>query len=524
MLNAQKKGRYRVDCYLKNKKGVSLVLLVILIIIVVIVATIAICMVAGDIKILDLFNKDTTYVSSKEVESEVNVLLEEYYNRRTPENINFETFLAEKEEQNIIEGYNVYDDTVSVFLSGYEISIKSSNLRVLEIIDGKKNVRISLDKTDALPGEIVTAKLYFGSNVKIKKCKWVYNTSKEIGTNEELYTNYIDDSSEITLTDTNNGAHYLHVLIVTSKGEKIEKVSGKITISSELISKVQFKETSKEIELYDTINLEVVTTPKEIKDTDLIWKTSDRNIVKIEGNGKVKAVDIGTAIITAESRKDGTIKDSCKIIVSEEVLRIGDYIDAGKNIVNTEETTDDWMVLSINDDKTYAILANNLTDVYINNVKSVLKESKIQLNSSGEIVWWNDRDQAVQAMGNSEYWKSLIASKLQNKVIVKGAITGEQLNESFKQKTQKKINYLNLPDDLDMDPYTITNHGLISGYWMMTEFGAKALWCVMYNGSTNHYDCGYHASSNGIALRPVIEIDNSSATLKKIDNHVWTIE
>ena len=54
----------------------------------------------------------------------------------------------------------------------------------------------------------------------------------------------------------------------------------------------------------------VTATHKEVT-----WETSDAAIVTVDQNGNIKGVAVGEAIITVKSKKDETIKGTCRVIV-----------------------------------------------------------------------------------------------------------------------------------------------------------------------------------------------------------------
>ena len=62
--------------------------------------------------------------------------------------------------------------------------------------------------------------------VDFEKCKWIYNTeSEEIGIDESKYTNsFTKQDEEITLTPSEEGTHYLHILTVDTSGNKTETI------------------------------------------------------------------------------------------------------------------------------------------------------------------------------------------------------------------------------------------------------------------------------------------------------------
>ena len=78
------------------------------------------------------------------------------------------------------------------------------------------------------------------------------------------------------------------------------------------LTAISFKEPAMSMMIGDTMRLALVPTPKEVAlPTDIVWATSDENVVQIVDNkGNVAAVGAGKATITATS---GDLKAVCEV-------------------------------------------------------------------------------------------------------------------------------------------------------------------------------------------------------------------
>ena len=108
----------------------------------------------------------------------------------------------------------------------------------VNILDGvaPQAAKIDLSGTTASVGDSITATVTMTDNesgINAKSCKWVYNTTAEnIGTEESSYTETFETNpQELTLTATEAGTYYLHVLSVDNAGNKVETVSEAVTVS-----------------------------------------------------------------------------------------------------------------------------------------------------------------------------------------------------------------------------------------------------------------------------------------------------
>ncbi len=74
-------------------------------------------------------------------------------------------------------------------------------------------------------------------------------------------------------------------------------------------------ETEKEIGEYQTYKIEVKIEGKKIGTSYLEWESSDENIVKVNGKGEIKGLQIGEAIIKCKWKEDQTKEAMCRVIV-----------------------------------------------------------------------------------------------------------------------------------------------------------------------------------------------------------------
>lgn len=109
-------------------------------------------------------------------------------------------------------------------------------------------------------------------------------------------------------------------------------------------------------------NLTVTYNPEDTTDSrDVTWTSSDESIVKVDGNGKVTALGIGEADVTAQV---GNHKAVCKVTVDSPLKAIipeKSDIDMVKNqtaeikyTLNPEDTTDSKVITFVSDDLTVA--------------------------------------------------------------------------------------------------------------------------------------------------------------------------
>ncbi|WP_404356497.1 S-layer homology domain-containing protein [Cytobacillus firmus] len=87
--------------------------------------------------------------------------------------------------------------------------------------------------------------------------------------------------------------------------------------------------TSKELTLLkgQESTLEVSILPENAEIENLIWTSSDNSIVSVTNSGKVKGLNIGTAIITASIKGTNIFSDT-KVTVKEDILKLEEVYNA----------------------------------------------------------------------------------------------------------------------------------------------------------------------------------------------------
>ena len=85
-------------------------------------------------------------------------------------------------------------------------------------------------------------------------------------------------------------------------------------------TKIEIEENIETMYVGDTETLTATISPSNVTNKKITWKTSDKDIVTIDSNGKITAKKVGTAEITASTPNGKT--SSIKINVIEEVIEV----------------------------------------------------------------------------------------------------------------------------------------------------------------------------------------------------------
>lgn len=97
-------------------------------------------------------------------------------------------------------------------------------------------------------------------------------------------------------------------MIYTTEGSKEEG----------LITSIKLDKSEISLTKGSSYSFKVTITPANVEDKTLVWTSNNEKVATVD-NGIVKAVSTGTATITV-STKDGKVKDTCKVKVTDDIV------------------------------------------------------------------------------------------------------------------------------------------------------------------------------------------------------------
>ncbi|MBP5274055.1 MAG: Ig-like domain-containing protein [Abditibacteriota bacterium] len=92
---------------------------------------------------------------------------------------------------------------------------------------------------------------------------------------------------------------------------------------------ISLDRTSLTLEMGDTASLKATVAPSDAADKSVEWSSDDTSVAGVSGDGLVKAVNPGTAVITAKT-VDGGFTAKCKVTVTRTVPVTGVSLDVSK--------------------------------------------------------------------------------------------------------------------------------------------------------------------------------------------------
>ncbi|MCM1102062.1 MAG: leucine-rich repeat protein [Clostridium sp.] len=137
-----------------------------------------------------------------------------------------------------------------------------------------------------------------------------------------------DFTDEITWKSSNTSvATVSDTGVVTTKGvgDAVIQVnvgnksaSCKVTVVQPVTS-ISLNKTSYSMEAESVYTLTATANPSTAKDRTITWSTSDKSVATVDANGKVTALQKGTAVITATANDGSNVSKSCTITVTNTV-------------------------------------------------------------------------------------------------------------------------------------------------------------------------------------------------------------
>ena len=91
----------------------------------------------------------------------------------------------------------------------------------------------------------------------------------------------------------------------------------KITVAKTLASSISLDKTSATLKATETLTLKATIAPATTTDKSVTWKSSNEAVATVDANGKVTAVAVGEATITATTTDGSNKSATCKITVAK---------------------------------------------------------------------------------------------------------------------------------------------------------------------------------------------------------------
>ena len=135
---------------------------------------------------------------------------------------------------------------------------------------------------------------------------------------EELTDVYCYAENIPNISDAFNGSYIeyatLHVPVGSMDAYKAAEPWSGFKSIVKIASKVSLNKSEVTMGKGETVTLKATVTPSTLLDKSVTWKSSNKKVATVTGNGEVKGIKAGTATITCTSKVSGT-KATCKVTI-----------------------------------------------------------------------------------------------------------------------------------------------------------------------------------------------------------------
>ncbi len=225
--------------------------------------------------------------------------------------------------ENDLEDKNIDSNDIKV-IKQYTLRTLTGNLVNSLPEELVRSISIVPEKTEMDVGEEQQLSINIEpNNMSVDDIEWTSN-------NEEILT--VDTTGKVTAKSS--GTAYITAM---SKSDSVLNDTISITVN-DVVTGVKLHIKKIELEVGETRHLGATVEPPTAKNKNVLWSTSNAKIVSVDVNGKITAVDEGTATIKVTT-EEGRFTDVCEVTVLEEDIIKPDLNTQVTGIVISKTTT-----------------------------------------------------------------------------------------------------------------------------------------------------------------------------------------
>ncbi len=332
-----------------------------------------------------------------------------------------------------ITATSVSDDTKKATCMVTVTSSSEDNILVESLTLNKNMLKLNVDDTEMLTATVTP------NNVTNKELNW---------TSSDTSVAIVDNTGKVTAVGAGNAT----ITVCSTDGSnKIDSCNITVIAPEILVTSVELNKTAVTLTEGDTETLIATVTPNNVTNKELNWTSSDTSVVTVDNTGKVTAVGVGNATITASSTDGSNKIDSCNIIViAPEVLVTS--VELNKTEVN--------LIKEKTETLTAIVTPNNATSKEFNWRSS--DTSVATVDNSGKVTAVNEGTCIVEVS-----LKSNPKIKAQCKVVVSKFLKGDVdfngiINGADASMVLDKYNK-NSATEEDLIICDMDNNGIING-------------------------------------------------------------
>jgi uncharacterized protein YjdB len=145
----------------------------------------------------------------------------------------------------------------------------------------------------------------------------------------------VDKNANVTITQTTILPGKATIEVKSEDGKIVRIITLNISVIKIPVTGVNINKKAMNLELNKSEALIAKIWPKDATNSEVVWSSSNSDIVNVDQNGNINAKAMGVATITVTT-KDGSYTDSCVVTVSVDKSKIEDEIKDGKDKGKTE--------------------------------------------------------------------------------------------------------------------------------------------------------------------------------------------
>lgn len=106
-----------------------------------------------------------------------------------------------------------------------------------------------------------------------------------------------------------------------------------VTVTSKTVQSITMDEEALSLERGETTRLTVIVTPQDADDVSVTWYSNNSGVATVDDGGRVTAIEVGTAVITATTNDGSGLSAKCTVTVTPKEV---DDISINKEILKME--------------------------------------------------------------------------------------------------------------------------------------------------------------------------------------------
>ena len=138
----------------------------------------------------------------------------------------------------------------------------------------------------------------------------------------------VDDNGRVTAVSVGTTT----ITATTNDGSGLT-ASCTLTVTPKTVQSITMDEEALNLERGETTRLTVIVTPQDADDVSVTWYSNNSGVATVDDGGRVTAIEVGTAVITATTNDGSGLSAKCTVTVTPKEV---DDISINKEILKME--------------------------------------------------------------------------------------------------------------------------------------------------------------------------------------------